>query len=77
MYILATVIKLQQVPGRQGLHQTAVTPCGVATTRQGQGGSQWMSGQGVSWEKNFLSLIICQGLAHNLYTYLISDERLQ
>ena len=36
-----------------------------------------MSGQGVSWEKNFLSLIICQGLAHNLYTYLISDERLQ
>ena len=77
MYILVTVIKLQQVPGGAGTSSHCGDPlCGVAATRRGGGGSEWMSEQGVLWEKSFLSLIICQGLAHNLYTYLISDERL-
>lgn len=43
-------------------------------------GWEWVwrliSGQGLSREKGFLSLMICQGLARNLFTYLITDERL-
>lgn len=51
-----TVIESEQVPGGQGRQQAAVTPCCVATALQGRGrGREWMNGQGVSWEKNFLS----------------------
>lgn len=51
-----------------------VTPVwhGNDTAGVGWRADEWVSGQGVSWEKNFLSLIICQGLAHDLFTYLIS-----
>lgn len=35
-----------------------------------------MNWQGVSPEKGFFSFVICQGLAQDLFTYLISDEKL-
>lgn len=71
--ILVTVIdnKMQGVAGAwgggggQGLQQAGVTPVSY--------GHEW---QGVSWQENFLSLVICQGLAWDLFTYLISEERL-
>lgn len=43
-------------------------------------GWEWVwrliNGPGLSREEGFLSLMICQGLAQDLFTYLITDERL-